>query len=862
MKSFFKLCCMGLSALILLCLTFLPSRAGAFDNYPDWQAGTPVARVSGPPTTDAAASDTMRSCTNQTVQVHGYERTALCVTQMKNWRYALYTYFTHDWSGTLSHTLFVISIGADRGFYPVDGVSTSSQILEAPGTDTLVFYQPHSNVWIYRNFLGFIERSGDRYELKDAPAALVTYRDGSRVVANSAAVSPGGGWLVAGTDNGVIRTDIETVETRIVSPVVAGSTWEYSSLMSLAVSDDGQSVAIGGYMKSRPTFEIVTVNDTCGTGEEEADTAENACPAVELEPFLSDGRLPRGWPVNLRFTTHGRRLDFFVDEGSGSFVQAALYPAGSVPVALDYLALGDSFSSGEGDPGKDASGVPYYVPQTNRPGGPGTPREMCHLSRRSYPFRLAALAGLPAPPLGHAVESIACNNAHIADVASGDPNGYLGQDGRLAGLGTAELADLRSAAVDQFIPGRVRQADFVETYQPQAITLGIGGNDVQFAGVIRACATSVITCSYAGDPTDRRNLGESIRALYPKLTDLFAHLARLDPSAKLYAVGYSRFVNEENALCPANVNLDFAERHMIDQGVRYINQVIRAAAASAGVGYLDIEDALSGHRLCDVGVPYVNPIDFANINAQEAFHPTAEAHAAIAAAIEHQLGTGNISDTRYCPAAAPCPVATDPPALPSFFGDDAVRPTYFALPAELLVLSGSPVPYFVVKGIEFTIQTSLLAAGGIARIELHTDPLDLGTATVGVDGKLAITLTLPDSVPPGFHTLHVYGTSPSGEAVDLYQILYISDQSEGSQGTPPEPARESAPPQSSSSPQTAGGSACSPKCTNGTPSSVIANAGTILPATVGRFWPVAIAGAGVVALVLFRTARTLLRHRR
>ena len=63
---------------------------------------------------------------------------------------------------------------------------------------------------------------------------------------------------------------------------------------------------------------------------------------------------------------------------SGKFYRISMAPP------LNYLALGDSYSSGEGDIGKKANGSSYYVYGTDG-------NEECHLSSRSYPFLRAEL---------------------------------------------------------------------------------------------------------------------------------------------------------------------------------------------------------------------------------------------------------------------------------------------------------------------------------------------------------------------------------------------------------------------------------------------------------------------------------------
>jgi hypothetical protein len=288
---------------------------------------------------------------------------------------------------------------------------------------------------------------------------------------------------------------------------------------------------------------------------------------------------------------------------------------------------------------------------------------------------------------------------------------------------------------------------------------------------------------------------------------------------------------------PGTTNLDAPERQLVDQGVTYLNQVIRAAAVSAGVGYLDVENALVGHRLCDSPDAYVNAINLTNLTAPETFHPTAAGHIAEAQAIAAQLGGKDLADSAYCAHAVyPCPHLTDPPELPSFFADSSARPVALAIPSELFIGTNPVFRYSVEKGVEFVIQTSLLAAGSVAHIELHSDPLALGGATVGSDGSLVRSLTLPDTVPTGYHTLHIYGTSPSGEAVDIYQILYVADavagEPEQAQQADPSPSTVSQSDKAASAP-VAAAPTCATDCQPSHSIGLLSAVG-LLPATIGR----------------------------
>lgn len=65
------------------------------------------------------------------------------------------------------------------------------------------------------------------------------------------------------------------------------------------------------------------------------------------------------------------------------------------------------------------------------------------------------------------------------------------------------------------------------------------------------------------------------------------------------------------------------------------------------------------------------------------------------------------------------------------------------------------------------IAGSGLAPGSLVNQTLNSDPVDLGTMTVGAAGSFASNTTIPGSVPKGSHTLLLTGTTKHGDAFTL-----------------------------------------------------------------------------------------------
>ncbi len=176
-----------------------------------------------------------------------------------------------------------------------------------------------------------------------------------------------------------------------------------------------------------------------------------------------------GYPDPFRITLSQRGDSFtYTDNIRWYQIYTSNYIA---PDSMNYLALGDSYSSGEGD--IDQTGSSHYLSFTNVFGDyrNGIPRELCHVSDRSYPFLLAPDMGISQ---GDNMQSIACSGAVRSDILSVKLNGgadssYAGQDApmfsgifsnstqsapQLAGITNAQ--ELQDEAINQFIPGRVQ----------------------------------------------------------------------------------------------------------------------------------------------------------------------------------------------------------------------------------------------------------------------------------------------------------------------------------------------------------------------------------------------------------------------
>lgn len=438
------------------------------------------------------------------------------------------------------------------------------------------------------------------------------------------------------------------------------------------------------------------------------------------------------------------------------------------PTKLDYLALGDSFSSGEGDTDKNpATDRKYYRQWTdvNEDKAKGAPREKCHVSTRSYPYKLANWMGLGSGPSA-AWASVACSGATVYDMNWDNSGGYEGQDSPLGRLhGYDNKGTLQKMALNEMIPGRVKQIEFVKKYQPKVITLTAGGNDVGFGKKIQSCIdprVSILTCDWAKNEMD--TLGSQIKGQFDRLVGLYKELKAASPGSKIYAIGYPQFITDsEPAACGLNAGaIDLDERRMVVRATQYMNEVIEAAARKAGVKYVDISQALNGGKMCERHQIYMTGI-VGLLGEQESYHPNKFGHVKIFAEIVKQLDNEDLSTYSKYPTAGDESVNA-PSSI--YFDKGASSSVNATMLANTKPSKGSKQKVALAK--------NSLQPGSSARVEIRSKPADLGSYTVLNDGSMNETITVPDNIPAGYHTLFIYGKSASGEDIKITQTLLVT----------------------------------------------------------------------------------------
>src|SRR3978361_136500 len=166
-------------------------------------------------------------------------------------------------------------------------------------------------------------------------------------------------------------------------------------------------------------------------------------------------------------------------------------PAGATPATPVYVALGDSYSSGEG------ACKPVVLTGCDYRPGSNTAGDQCHRSRNAYGARVAAKL-----PHGWRFSFVACSGADTGNVLT---TGQYGEPAQLAALDVGQ--------------GRV----------VKLVTLTLGGNDAGFSTAGSPCVTAQCLPSSCHGKIPTAISQATLRA---RLTAVYGAIHRAAPSAK------------------------------------------------------------------------------------------------------------------------------------------------------------------------------------------------------------------------------------------------------------------------------------------------------------------------------------------
>ena len=269
-------------------------------------------------------------------------------------------------------------------------------------------------------------------------------------------------------------------------------------------------------------------------------------------------------------------------------------PAPAPPPAAGirrYVALGDSFSSGEG-------AFDYL------PAAPGRPAK-CHRSRNAYSQLLAKrlLNGVQHDP---ARDFMACSGDQVPDLKSRQL-GALGPDVAVA-------------------------------------TVGIGGNDSGWIDVIKRCMADAAThprpgsgrgCNRIIDDVFKQRLPE----LRSRLRDAYSIIRARAPRATVIVLGYPAIFEDSfrSTFCASVGSLTRGARADLRKAAEQLDGEIGAIARGVGLRFVDPRAAFKDHRICGPAADWLHGVTFGRddepVISPQTFHPNPSGQRGFADAI-------------------------------------------------------------------------------------------------------------------------------------------------------------------------------------------------------------------------------------
>ncbi|WP_371599742.1 SGNH/GDSL hydrolase family protein [Streptomyces sp. NBC_00564] len=277
--------------------------------------------------------------------------------------------------------------------------------------------------------------------------------------------------------------------------------------------------------------------------------------------------------------------------------------ATAAPPKGPYVALGDSYTSGPGIPAR-----------TGTPAG-------CDRSDRNYPALVAQKLEIKAADF----RDVSCSGATLADLSAPQTTGD--------GVNPAQLSALSAST--------------------RLVTIGIGGNDIEFGSLVESCvkqgALYVATGSgkytgddapcrgrYVSDSGDTDEVRQRIQAAGERLADTLREVEHRAPQAQVYVVGYPAILPAKGAGCDDDMTLAPDDATYLDDKERQLNSVLRERAASAGAGYVDTYTPSAGRDACSAReTRWVEPLIPANAAAP--VHPNERGERGMADAVLRTL---------------------------------------------------------------------------------------------------------------------------------------------------------------------------------------------------------------------------------
>ena len=266
-----------------------------------------------------------------------------------------------------------------------------------------------------------------------------------------------------------------------------------------------------------------------------------------------------------------------------------------------YVALGDSYTAGPG-----------ITDPTGTPAG-------CDRSAGNYPALVAAELGLK----GGDFRDVSCSGATTADLA--------GSQHTADGTNSPQLRALSSTT--------------------RLVTVGIGGNDIDFSSMIKRCVAMGALYEMTGSakylpedaPCERNYVrGDSdtvktkIATAGERLTRVLTEVRRRAPEARVYVVSYPAILPSDSADCGREMSLAPGDVTFLREKEQQLNSMLRQRASEAGAAYVDTYTPSADHNACAAkDTRWIEPLVPQSPAAP--VHPNARGERGMADAVLHTI---------------------------------------------------------------------------------------------------------------------------------------------------------------------------------------------------------------------------------
>ena len=290
--------------------------------------------------------------------------------------------------------------------------------------------------------------------------------------------------------------------------------------------------------------------------------------------------------------------------------------------ATTYVALGDSYSAGQGNPAKSPKSW------VDRPGKGSEITNGCNRSAVSYPMLVAKWLPKKSQLGAMDLRFLACSGATTEDLWHSGAFPTLEKPNNIEWKQLEDTADLKKARI---------------------VTVTIGGNDLGFADILANCIDVVLhKCNEHSNDGWIANLQGNIGKLQPFLESTYKQIeSATSNAAALYVVGYPDLLpkdasQDNQAACALVTGIpEYGVSYLIENQTR-LSETVHRAATNAGAYFVDPNSQPAGRTFVGRDVcapdPWFNAPDV--VNPEYSFHPNPAGQNALAedveAAITHE----------------------------------------------------------------------------------------------------------------------------------------------------------------------------------------------------------------------------------